>query len=85
MEEEKVKQRWKEYFDNLLNHEKPRKRRENENRRERKGHGDISGEEVRTGLRKMKKGKAQGPDDIPVEAWIAQDNKGVEFLVNFFN
>ena len=43
---------------------------------------DIFGEEVRTGLRKMKKGKAQGPDDIPVEAWIALGNKGVEFLVN---
>ena len=28
---------------------------------------DISGEEVRTGLRKMKKRKAQRPDDIPVE------------------
>ena len=33
----------------------------------------------------MKKGKAQGPDDIPVEAWIALGNKGVEFLVKFFN
>ena len=29
---------------------------------------DISGEEFRTGLWKMKKGKAQEPDDIPVEA-----------------
>ena len=28
MEEEKVKQRWKEYFDNLLNHENPRERKE---------------------------------------------------------
>ena len=28
MEEEKVKQRWKEYFDNLLNHENPKERRE---------------------------------------------------------
>ena len=46
---------------------------------------DISGEEVRTELRKMKTGKAQGPDDIPVEAWIALGNKGVEFLINFFN
>ena len=46
---------------------------------------DISGEEVRTGLRKMKKGKTQGSDDIPVEVWIALGNKGVEFLVNFFN
>ena len=31
------------------------------------------------------KGKAQGPDDIPVEAWISLGNKGVEFLVNFFD
>ena len=31
------------------------------------------------------KEKAQGPDDILVEAWIALGNKGVEFLVNFFN
>ena len=46
---------------------------------------DISGEEVRTGLRKMKKGRTQGPDDVPMEAWIALGNKGVEFLVNFFN
>ena len=46
---------------------------------------DISGGEVRTGSRKVKKGKAQELDDIPVEAWIALGNKGVEFLVNFFN
>ena len=46
---------------------------------------DIFGEEVRTGLRKMKKRKVQGPDDIPVKAWIALGNKVVEFLVNFFN
>ena len=28
MEKEKVKQRWKEYFDNLLNQENSRERRE---------------------------------------------------------
>ena len=50
-----------------------------------RGVEDISGEEIRIGLRKMKKGKAQGLDDIPVEVWIALGNKGVEFLVNFFN
>ena len=38
MEEEKVKQRWKEYFDNLLNQENPREKR-NENRRDKKGRG----------------------------------------------
>ena len=85
MEEEKVKQRLKKYFDNLPYHENPRERRETRTEgRERDVEG-ISGEEVRIGLRKMKKGKARGPDDIPLGAWIALGNKGVEFLVNFFN
>ena len=61
---------------------------EKEEKREQMGEkGDvenISGEEFRIGLRKMNKGKAQGPDDIPVEAWIALGNKGVEFFMNFF-
>ena len=85
MEREKVKQRWKEYLDNLLNQENPRERREMRTEETIRDVEDISGEEVWTGLRKMKKGKAQGPDDIPVEVWIALGNKGVEFLVNFFN
>ena len=85
MEEEKVKQRWKEYFNNLLNHENLRERREMRTERRERDVEDISGEEVRTELRKMKKGKAQGPVDIRVEAWIALGNKGVEFLVKFFN
>ena len=46
---------------------------------------DICGEEVRSGLKKMKKGKAQRTDGIPAEAWIALGNKDVELLVNFFN
>ena len=58
MEEEQVKQRWKEYFDNLLNHENPRERRETRTEATEKDVEDISGE-VRIGLRKMKKGKAQ--------------------------
>ena len=39
MEEEKVKQRWKDYFDNLLLQKNPKEKKRNENRRERKGHG----------------------------------------------
>ena len=85
MEEEKVKQKWKEYFDNLYNQENPRERRETRTEGRERDMEDISEEEVRTGLRKTKKGKAQGPDDIPVEAWIVLGNKGVEFLVNSFN
>ena len=85
MEEEKVKERWKEYFYDLFNQENPRERREMRTEETKRDVEDISVEEVRTGLRKMKKGKAQGPDDIPVEVWIALGNKDVEFLVNCFN
>ena len=80
MEEEKVKQRWKEYFDNLLNHEIPRERRETRTEGRERDVEDISREEVRTGLRKIKKGKAQGLNDIPVEAWIALGNKCLKFF-----
>ena len=41
MEEEKVKQKWKEYFDNLLNQENSKKRREMRTERE-KGTWKIS-------------------------------------------
>ena len=43
---------------------------------------DISGEEVRTELRQMKKGKAQAPDDIPVETWIALGKVGQFWMKN---
>ena len=85
MEEEKVKQIWKEYFDNLLNQENLIEKREMRTEERERDVEDIFEDEVRTELRKMKKGQAQGPDDIPVEAWIALGNKGVKFLVNFFN
>ena len=68
MEEKKVKQRWKEYFDNLLNQPNPRERREMRTEETRRDVEDISVEEVRTGLKMMKKEKAHRPDYIPVEA-----------------
>ena len=80
-----MKQRWKKYFDNLLNQENPKEKREMRTKKRQRDVEDISGEEVRTELRKMKKGKTQELDDIPAEAWITLGNKDVESLVNFFN
>ena len=48
MEEERVKQRWKQYFDKLLNHENPRERRGTRTEGRERDVEDISGEEVRT-------------------------------------
>ena len=85
VEKQKVKQRWKEYFDNLLNHENPRERREIRTDGTDRMVDEISVAEVRTAMRRMMKGKALGPDEIPVEAWLCLGSRGIEFLTRLFN
>ena len=36
-------------------------------------------------MKRMKKGKAGGPDDIPVEAWKCLGDEGIDWLTNLFN
>ncbi|KAG2459007.1 P5I13 protein, partial [Polypterus senegalus] len=45
----------------------------------------ISKEKVRTAMKRMKNGKAVGPDDIPVEEWKCLGGMAVEFLTSLFN
>ncbi|KAK3508105.1 hypothetical protein QTP70_014276 [Hemibagrus guttatus] len=67
--EESVQRRWKEYFEELMNEENEREKRvEGVNSVEQKV-DKIRKDEVRKALKKMKSGKAVGPDDIPVESW----------------
>ncbi|KAK3564512.1 hypothetical protein QTP86_022855, partial [Hemibagrus guttatus] len=61
--EESVQRRWKEYFEELMNEENERGKK---SRREQKV-DKIRKDEVRKALKRMKSGKAVGPDDIPVE------------------
>ena len=66
--ENAIKDRWKNYYEKLLNEENPRIP---------SGDGlpskgpttDISRAEVVQAMRKMKKSKALGPDSIPIEVW----------------
>ncbi|KAK3569830.1 hypothetical protein QTP86_005860 [Hemibagrus guttatus] len=46
---------------------------------------NIRKDEVRKALKRMKSGKAVGPDDIPVEVWKCLGEAAVEFLANLFN
>ena len=45
----------------------------------------VSGEEVKNALRRMKKGKAVGPDELPIEVWKCMGEMGIKFLTRLFN
>ncbi|EYC43100.1 hypothetical protein Y032_0503g2638 [Ancylostoma ceylanicum] len=79
-----VKERWRVYFEHLLNEEFPRKPKAPAE--------PVAGpmqpwtaDEVRKAIKKMKAGKATGPDGIPVEAWRSLGELGVRWLTEFFN
>ncbi|KAK3514502.1 hypothetical protein QTP70_018662, partial [Hemibagrus guttatus] len=83
--EESVQRRWKEYFEELMNEENEREKRvEGVNSVEQKVE-KIRKDEVRKALKRMKSGKAVGPDDIPVEVWTCLGEAAVEFLTSLFN
>ncbi|EYC28016.1 hypothetical protein Y032_0008g29 [Ancylostoma ceylanicum] len=79
-----VKQRWRTYFLQLLNEEFPRK--------ERVVPPPTAGsvqpwaiDEVRKVVKKMKVGKATGPDGVPVEVWKSLGKPGLQWLTEFLN
>ncbi|KAK3524375.1 hypothetical protein QTP70_028018, partial [Hemibagrus guttatus] len=83
--EESVQRRWKEYFEELMNEENEREKRvEGVNSVEQEV-DKIGKDEVRKALKRMKSGKAVGPDDIPVEVWKCLGEAAVEFLTSLFN
>ncbi|KAK3517676.1 hypothetical protein QTP70_015696 [Hemibagrus guttatus] len=83
--EESVQRRWKEYFEELMNEEnESEKRVEGVNSVEQKV-DKIRKDEVRKALKRMKSGKAVGPDDIPVEVWKCLGEAAVEFITSLFN
>ncbi|KAK3544338.1 hypothetical protein QTP86_009110 [Hemibagrus guttatus] len=83
--EESVQRRWKEYFEELMNEENEREKRvEGVNSVEQKV-DKIRKDEVRKALKRMKSGKAVGPDDIPVEVCKCLGEAAVEFLASLFN
>ncbi|VDO73921.1 unnamed protein product, partial [Heligmosomoides polygyrus] len=79
-----VRERWEEYFTELLNEEFPRREAEDEQQTE----GPIPSwtqEELRKAIEKMKLGKASGPDGVPVEAWKVLGDLGINGLTQFLN
>ena len=86
-QDEEILNRWMEYFSKLLNETNTSKTnlRKNNSRVERHFHRRIRTEEVNEALKKMKSGKAVGPDDLPIEVWRCMGEVGVQWLTRLFN
>ena len=82
---EAVLKRWKEYFEKLMNEENDREPRTEEAEVVDEEVNCVSREEVKNALRKMKKGKAVGPDELPVEVWKCIGEMGTKILTKLFN
>ena len=80
---EAMLKRWKEYFETLMNEENNRDPRTEEAEVVNEEVNFVSREKVKNALRRMKKGKAVGPDELPVEVWKCK--MGIEFLTRLFN
>ena len=46
---------------------------------------EITEDEVCAALKRMKNGKAVGPNDLPVKAWRNLEEMAVKFLTKLFN
>ena len=82
---EAVLKRWKEYFEKLMNEENKRDPRTEEAEVINKEVNCVSREEVKNALRRIKKGKAAGLDELPVEVWKCMGKMGIKFLTRLFN
>ena len=75
---------WKKYFEKLINEENNRDPRTEEPEVVNEEVNCVS-REVKNALRRIKKGKAVGPDELPVEVWKCMRKMGIKFLTRIFN
>ena len=68
-----------------MNEDNGRERWENDGERVNLEVDKITKEEVRENMKRMKNGKAIGPDDIPVEVWTFLGEIALEFLTKLYN
>ena len=82
---EAVLKRWKEYLEKLMNEENNRDLRTEEEEVVNKEVNCVSREKVKNALRRMQKGKAAGPNELPVKFWKCMGKMGIKFLTKLFN
>ena len=82
---EAVLKRWKEYFEKLMNEESNREPKTEDVEVVNKEVNCVRREKVKNALRRMKKDKAVGPDELPVEVWKCMGEMRITFLTRLFN
>jgi hypothetical protein len=87
VKDEKIKNRWRAYFDKLFNDESEKTAIELDDSIDinRRFVRRIQESEVKEALKKMKIGKALGPDDIPIEVWRCLRDIAIVWLTKLFN
>jgi len=89
-EDTKIWEGWRSYFykfynDKLIDHPRSMGGGRKEGQPDYGLCDNFSKEEIKDTLKKMKAGKALGPDGIPVEIWKYLGEHGVEWLTDLFN
>ena len=82
---EAVLNRWKEYFEKLINEENNRNPMTEKAEVVNKEVNSVSREEVKNTLRRMRKDKPVGPDELPIEVWKCMGEIRKKFLTRLFN
>ena len=89
-QEKEIKERWRSYFEMLLNENRTGNTilEESDNNREIRESiffCRIRASEMIFAPKKMKSRRSLRPDDIPIEAWKCLGDVGVSWLTKFFN
>jgi hypothetical protein len=87
VKDKEIKNRWKEYFNNLFNDESEKIMIELDDSIDtnKRFVRRIQESEVKEALKKMKTCKALGPDDIPIEVWRCLGDIVIVWLTKLFN
>ena len=85
MKDEEITKRWQTYFTRLMKEENPREAQEEVQENNLDEMEAITEVEVRSALKKMKNGKAVGPDNLPIEIWKCLGEEGLKFLCEMLN
>jgi hypothetical protein len=88
VKDEEIKDRWREYFDKLFNGENEGPTLELDDSFDDTNRSfvrRIQEAEIGEALKRMKGGKAMGPDGIPIEVWRYLGAKAIVWLTKLFN